>query len=213
MEANSQFSQPFPCLLAREFLYSYFEDKKIIKTINKESITKIIGIIKQFSNSSDEEFNKLFFNNIKSYAEVLDIEATKDKLVPVLVKIVDEKPKMKIHFLKSLPQFVDYLCSLGDEGINIIRYHIIQIIEEMYRDKNLFNAELKTLLFDNFIKIAKSIIPKEKDNYILDLVLSFGYESNVSMDFLTEHKKIGIKFISNLCDTFVQDIIENYLLP
>ena len=120
---------------------------------------------------------------------------------------------MKIHFLKNLPQFVDYLCSLGDEGINILRNDIIQIIEEIYRDKNLLNAELKTLLFDNFIKIAKSIIPKEKDNYILDLVLSFGYESNETMEFLIEHKKLGIKFISKLSDVFGKDITENYLLP
>ena len=32
---------------------------------------------------------------------------------------------MKIHFLKNLPQLVDYLCSLGDEGINILRNDIL----------------------------------------------------------------------------------------
>ena len=66
---------------------------------------------------------------------------------------------------------------------------------------------MKKLLFKVFInKIAKSIIQKEKDkkdNYMLDLVMSFGYENNVSKDFYIEHKKICIRFI--LAEDFGQD--------
>jgi hypothetical protein len=75
---------------------------------------------------------------------------------------------------------------------------------------------MKGLLFKVFIKIAKSIIPREKDkkdNYIIDLVMSFGYESNVSKEFYLEHKKLCIKFIARLAEDFGQDWCENYLLP
>ena len=206
-----------PYLMSSEFLYSYFEVKQNIKPAIKETIPQIIGRIKQFSNSLDPKFNMAFFDNIKSYSEILGLEETKNKLIPVLVKIVVDKTDVKIHFLKVLHQnFIDYLCSLGDEGINILRQNIIQIIQELYRDKNVKNESLNILLFKVFIKIAKSIIHKEKDkndSYMLDLVMSFGYESNVSKDFYLEHKKICIRFISALAEDFGQDWAENHLLP
>ena len=206
-----------PYLLSSEFLYSYFEVRQDIKPASKETVPQIIGRIKQFASSLDPKFNIIFFDNIKSYAEILGIEQTKNILIPVLVKICVDKTDVKIHFLKVLHQdFIDYLCSLGDEGISILRQNIIQIIQELYRDKNISNEALKSLLFKVFIKIAKSIIHKEKDkkdNYMLDLVMSFGYESNVSKDFYLEHKKICIRFISTLAEDFGQDWVENYLLP
>ena len=48
---------------------------------------------------------------------------------------------------------------------------------------------------------------------MVDLVMSFGYESNVSKEFYLEHKKICIRFISILAEDFGQDWSENYLLP
>ena len=206
-----------PYIMSREFLYSCYEVRKNIKPASNESIMQIKGRIKQFSNSLDQKFNILFLDNIKSYTEMLGIEETKNILIPVLVKIVLDKTDVKIHFLKILYQdYIDYLCSLGDEGINILRQNIIQIIQELYRDKNITNETLKTLLFKVFIKLAKSIIPKEKDkkdSYMLDLVMSFGYESNVSKEFYLDHKKLCIKFISSLAEDFGQDWAENYLLP
>ena len=206
-----------PNLMSCEFLYSYFEVRKTIKVASKETKTQIIGRIKQFGNSLDQKFNMAFLDNIKSYSEILGIEKTKDILIPVLVKITVDKTDVKIHFLQVLHQnFVDYLCSLGDEGIDILRQNIIKIIQELYRDKTITSDIMKKLLFKVFIKIAKSIIQKEKDkkdNYMLDLVMSFGYESNVSKDFYIEHKKICIKFISILAEDFGQDWAENFLLP
>jgi len=206
-----------PFLMSSEFKYSYFEVRQNIKPANKETITQIKGRIKQFANSLDPKFNMIFYDNIKSYAEILGIEETQNSLIPVLVKVVEDKTDVKIHFLEILHEhFIDYLCSLGDEGIYILRQNIIQIIQELYRDKNITNEKLKNLLFNVFIKIAKSIIHKErdkKDNYMLDLVMSFGYESNVSKEFYLEHKKICIKFISKLAEDFGQDWVENYLLP
>ena len=206
-----------PYLMSREYCYSYFEVRKNIKAANKESIPQILGRIKQFSSSLDPKFNMIFLDNIKSYSEILGIEQTKNILIPVFAKIMVDKIDVKIHFLKVLQlNFIDYLCSIGDEGISILRQNIIQIIQELYRDKNLANETLKKLLFKVFIKIAKSIIPKEKDkkdNYMLDLVMSFGYESNVSKEFYLDHKKICIKFIATLAEDFGQDWSENYLLP
>ena len=48
---------------------------------------------------------------------------------------------------------------------------------------------------------------------MLDLVMSFGYESNVSKEFYLEHKKLCIKFIAKLAEDFGPDWCENYLLP
>ena len=210
-------NKQFPCLMSREFLYSSFERTQYKVEACNESIPQIIGKIKKFSNSLDINFNMKFLDNIKTYSEKIGLEQTKNMLIPTLVKIALDKTDVKIHFLKVMHQnFIDYLCSLGDEGISILRQNIIQIIQELYRDKKNTNENLKKLLFKVFIKIAKSIIHKEKDkkdSYMVDLVMSFGYESNVSKEFYLEHKKICIRFISILAEDFGQDWSENYLLP
>ena len=206
-----------PYIMSQEFSYSYFEVFKDIKPAIKETIPQILGRIKQFQNSKDEKFNIAFLDNIQAYAEILGLKQTQDYLLPVLTKVVDESIDVKIHFLEVLYQgFADYLCSIGDEGVYLLREKIIQIVQDLYREKNITDATYKNLLFKVFIKIAKSIIPREKDkkdSYIIDLVMSFGYESNVTKEFYLEHKKLCIKFIAKLAEDFGQDWCENYLMP
>ena len=206
-----------PYIMSQEFSYSYFEVFKDIKPAIKETIPQILGRIKQFQNSKDEKFNMVFLDNIQAYAESIGLKQTQDYLIPVLTKIVDENIEIKKHFLEVLYQgFADYLCSIGDEGVYLLREKIIQIVQDLYREKNITDNNYKNLLFKVFIKIAKSIIPREKDkkdNYIIDLVMSFGYESNVTKEFYLEHKKLCIKFIAKLAEDFGQDWCENYLMP
>ena len=218
IEFNSPITQKtIPYMMSQEFSYSYFEVYKNIKPAIKETIPQIIGRIKQFSNSKDDKFNMAFLDNIQAYSEILGMKQTQDILLPVLTRVVDEKIEIKIYFLQVLYNgFVDYLCSIGDEGVYLLREKIIQIVQDLYREKINTNRILKGLLFKVFIKIAKSILPREKDkkdNYIIDLVMSFGYESNVPKEFYIEHKKLCIKFIANLAEDFGQDWCENYLLP
>ena len=116
--------------MSREFLYTYFEVRQKTTTASQETIPQIIGKIKQFSNSLDSKFNMTFFDNLKSYSEILGLEEAINQLIPVLVKIVLDKIDVKIHFLKVLYQnFIYYLSSIGDEGINILKQNIIQIIQ------------------------------------------------------------------------------------
>ena len=124
-----------PFLMVREFLFSYFEEKMITKEADKETITQILGHIKQFSSSHDLGFIRNFLDNIKTYAEIIGIKNTSDILVPALAKIVDEPLNVKIKFLENLLPFIDYLCSNGDEGINILKNNMINIIQELYSQK------------------------------------------------------------------------------
>jgi hypothetical protein len=206
-----------PYIMSREFLNSCFEVRKNIQPASKESIIQIKARIKQFSNSIEPKFGIQFLDNLKSYTEMLGIEETKNILIPVLVKIVLDKTEVKIHFLEVLKEdYIDYLCSLGDEGVDIARQNIIKIIQELYRDKKNKDKTLQKLLFEVFIKLIKSTTPKikdEEDNKIFDLVMSFGYESNVSKEFYLEHKKLCIKFMSELAEHFGQDWAEIYFLP
>ena len=147
IEFNSPIDQKtIPYMMSQEFSYSYFEVYKNIKPAIKETIPQIIGRIKQFSNSKDDKFNMAFLDNIQAYSEILGMKQTQDILLPVLTRVVDEKIEVKIHFLKVLHQnFVDYLCSIGDEGIIILREKIIQIVQDLYREKNITNSVLKGL--------------------------------------------------------------------
>ena len=49
-------------------------------------------------NSNDDNFNKIFLDNIKSYTEFLGQEKTETIIIPVLSKIVEDKINTKIYF-------------------------------------------------------------------------------------------------------------------
>ena len=221
----SQTTVPF--LMIREFLFSYFEEKLINKEADKESITQILGHIKQFSNSHDVKFNLHFLENIKTYAELIGIKNTSNILVPALAKIVDESYHVKIQFLKSLLFFIDYLCSNGDEGINLLKNNMINIIQELYNQRNEeITDEMKKLLFQNFIKIANAILPYDKEQYIiLNIIIGFGNEdnfrnnmsksknNNIKNQQVDEHKILCIRYIRKLAERFGKESAERYLLP
>ena len=170
-----------------EFSYSYSEDLRVTREVDRQSIDTIIGYTKKFSNSNDEKYNKTFLDNIKTFSEVIGIEKTSNILIPALARIVDDSFLMKNHFLKILLPFIDFLCSNGDEGINILQNNMMNIIQELYnpnnkRDLELYkNEEYQNLLFKNFIKISKEIIAKDKDNKIFGLILAYCYESKFTL--------------------------------
>ena len=205
----------YPYLISREFVYSYFEDKRIIKSTSQETKNQIIGRIKQFSITRDDKFTKFFLDNMNYYAEAIGLDDTSNFLLPALAKIVDETVAVKVYFLKKISTLIDFLSSNGDEGVNLLKKNVINIIEELYHPHGfeISDDEMKNLLFENFIKAAKAIIPKDKDNYILNMVISFGYEESPNKDFVLEHKILCIKFISKLAEYFDKENAINYLLP
>ena len=221
----SQITIPF--LMIREFLFSYFEEKLINREADKESISQILGHIKQFSNSHDTNFILNFLENIKTYAEIIGMKNTSNILVPALAKIVDESYHVKMQFLKSLLPFIDYLCSNGDEGILLLKNNMLNILQELFHQKNdqLVTDDMKKLLFKNFIKIAKAILPYDKEQYILNIIIGFGNEDNFRNNIsqsknnsyknqqVDEHKILCIKYIRQLVEGFGKDNAERYLLP
>ena len=110
-----------PYLITREFNYSYFEDKRIIKSTSQETKNQIIGRIKQYSITRDEKFTKFFLDNMNTYAEAISLEETSNFLLPALAKIVDETVAVKIYFLKKISNLIDFLSSKGDEGVNLLK--------------------------------------------------------------------------------------------
>ena len=216
-----------PFLMIREFLFSYFEEKLINREADKESISQILGHIKQFSNSHNTNFILNFLENIKTYAEIIGMKNTSNILVPALAKIVDESYHVKMQFLKSLLPFIDYLCSNGDEGILLLKNNMMNILQELFHQKNdqLVTDDMKKLLFKNFIKIAKAILPYDKEQYILNIIIGFGNEDNFRNNIsqsknnsyknqqVDEHKILCIKYIRQLVEGFGKDNAERYLLP
>ena len=219
-------SVTIPFLMDKEFLFSYFEEKMITKEADKETITQILGHIKQFSSSNDLTFIRNFLDNIKTYAEIIGIKNTSDILVPALAKIVDLSLNVKIKFLESLLPFIDYLCSNGDEGINILKNSMFNILQELYsQKKEEYTGQMKKLLFKNFVKIAKNIVPYDTDQSILNIIIAFGNEDNVRSNMkknkvedtknlkFDEHKILCIRYIRNLAEGIGKNNTERYLLP
>ena len=215
-----------PFLMTKEFLFSYYEEKMITKEADKETITQILGHIKQFSSSQDLTFIRNFLDNIKTYAEIIGIKNTSDILVPALAKIVDLSMNVKIKFLESLLPFIDYLCSNGDEGINILKNSMFNILQELYsQKKEEYPGQMKKLLFKNLVKIAKNIVPYDTNQSILNMIITFGIEDNARANMkknksedsknlkIDEHKILCIRYIRNLAEGIGKINTEKYLLP
>ena len=209
-----------PFIMTVEFTYSYSEELRASKEVDKQSIENIISFIKKFQNSIDEKYNKTFLDNIKTFSEIIGIEKTSNLLIPALARIVDDSFSLKNHFLKVLLPFIDFLCSNGDEGIKILQNNMMNILQELYHPRNkrevecYQNEDYQNLLFKNFIKIAKELIPKDKDKKILNLILSYGYEDEKNTIKLgDEHVVLCVKLIAELTEIYGRECTENYLLP
>ena len=83
-----------------EFTYSYSEEIRTSKEVDKQSIETIISYIKKCTNSKDEKYIKSFLDNIKTFSEIIGIEKTSNLLIPALARIVDDTFLLKNHFLK-----------------------------------------------------------------------------------------------------------------
>ena len=224
----------FPYIMSREFLYSYFEDKKNYKVGIKETYPQILGRVKQFMNSNDDNFNKIFLDNIKSYIEILGKEKTETIIIPVLSKIVEDKIGTKIYFFKILESFIEYLYNLGEEGIEIIKNNILNIFGELYRIKfnpnisnNLSNKkiivteeeqkEYDALLFERFIQVSKILIKTENKDFIFNMLLGFKIEKKFEQNEIPENL-IGkdillIKMVAYLSADFGEEFTKEKILP
>ena len=209
-----------PFIMTIEFSYSFSENFRVSKEVDKQSIETITSYIKKFSTSHDEKYIKTFLDNIKTYSELIGIEKTSNLLIPALARIVDDSFLMKNHFLKVLLPYIDYLCSNGEEGIKILKNNMMNIIQELYHPRNkrdiecYKNEDYQNLLFNNFIKIAKALIPKDKEKLILSLILSYGYEDDKNSKKLGDnHVVLCVKLISELTEIYGKECTENYLLP
>ena len=213
LEFENNNSNQNPFLIYKEFNYGYFEEITLIKEPTKVSLNIILGHIKKFSTSSDIEFKKNFIDNIQLYSDSIGIENTNNSLIPSLARIIDESLELKIIFLKNLIPFIDLLSTQGDIGYKIINDNILNIIEELYHQRNFENDdfEMNKLLFDCLVKVSKIIISKDKEkcNMILQIILSFASDFNNS----TQNSDLCIKLIKNLCEDFGEKYTENYLLP
>ena len=210
--------QVFPYMMSREFLYSYFEDKKNYKNATNETYPQILGRVKQFTNSNDDNFNKIFLDNIQKYSEFLGKEKSNTIIIPVLSKIVGDKINTKIYFLTKLESYIEYLTNLGEDGLLIIQNNILNIFEELYRvkfkpSKNVItNKNYKvtseqqekydTLLFERFTQVSKILIKTEFKDYIFNMILNFGKSNGDENEKTIEKKKLCIKLITNLSAEF-----------
>ena len=59
-----------PFIMTVEFSYSYSEDLRVTREVDRQSIDTIIGYTKKFSNSKDEKYNKTFLDNIKTMQRI-----------------------------------------------------------------------------------------------------------------------------------------------
>ena len=220
-----------PYMMSRDFLYSLFEDKKNYKNANNETYQQILGRVKQFMNSNDDNFNKIFLDHFTYYWDVLGKKNAENIIIPVLSKITEDKIGTRIYFLKKLKNFLEFFEQLGEEGIDIIKNNILNIIEQLYRNKlnpdkkNLLpkkfviteeeKKEHDDLLFERLLQCCKILIKsKYKEELFKNILELIKIEENNDNNNIIIFKKIlSIKLMTNLSADFGEEFTKKNIVP
>ena len=225
-----------PYMMSRDFLYSYFEDKKNYKNSVNETYPQILGRVKQFMNSNDDNFNKIFLDHITYYWDVLGKQNSESIIIPVLSKIVEDKIGTRIYFLKMLKDFLVFLEQIGEDGIITIKTNILNIIEELYRnkinpEKNVNKKKLivseeekkeyDKLLFERLIQICVILVKSQyKDELFKNILLLCDKNTNDINSEVVNKKNIFIfkkimciKLLTHLSSYFEEEFIKSNILP
>ena len=223
-----------PYMMSRDFLYSYFEDKRNYKNANNETYPQILGRVKQFMNSNDDNFNKIFLDHFTYYWEVLGKKNAMNIIIPVLSKITEDKIGTRIYFLNKLKNFLEFFEQLGENGIEIIRTSILNIIEQLYLNKinpgKIFSQkkiivteeekqEYDSLLFERLIQVCKILIKtkykEELFKNIIELINEEKFSCNKKNEnnIITLSKILGLRLMTNLSADFGEEFTKNNILP
>ena len=226
--------QVFPYMMSRDFLYSYFEDKKNYKNAVNETYSQILGRVKQFMNSIDDNFNKIFLDHLTYYWEVLGKKNSESILIPVLSKITQDRIATRIYFLKILKNFLEFLEQLGEDGIEIIRTNILNIIEQLYRnkifpEKNIIKKKIiiteeqinehDSLLFERLIQICKILQKSKYKEDLFNNILALMDEKNINNDTINKEniiifkKIISIRLLVHLSADFGEEFTKKNIIP
>ena len=116
-----------------------------------------------------------------------------------------------------MPPLIDFLSLNGEKGIDILKNIILKLIEKLAHPQGLETKEINYImnlyLFKNFINTAKNIIPTDKENFILNKIMSFGFEKDKNIKFILNHKLLSINCIGILAKYFGEEKTFNFLLP
>ena len=216
-----------PYMMSRDFLYSLFEDKKNYKNANNETYQQILGRVKQFMNSNDDNFNKIFLDHFTYYWDVLGKKNAENIIIPVLSKITEDKFGTRIYFLRKLKNLLEFFEQLGEEGIDIIKNNILNIIEQLYRNKLMpekqilpkkiviteeEKKEYDELLFERLLQCCKILIKLQyKEELFKNILELINIKENDNISIFK--KRLSIKLLTNLSADFGEEFTKKNILP
>jgi hypothetical protein len=173
---------------------------------NKEILQLVKSRVQSYINDGDITFKSLFLDNITNYAMEIGFESTVDLLLPIIIKIPEEKDNVKIKFLQNLKTFLQYLNKNGEEGYKIIRDQIIPILSEVFQDKK--NQRVIELCCDALVEITKYIKEEEKGYHILTIVIIMAHD-----DSDEESRVLAAKLFNQLALIIGRELCELYVVP
>lgn len=209
-----------PFLVTQEYFYtldSPIENDRLINFSlqNKIVLNLVIGRIKQFSVSTNDNFKKMFLENIPGYIECLGVDNASNFLIPALSKIVDEDITVKIQFLKIVKDIVDYLHSKGKIAYNLMANNLVRLVNELYTFQAIKNQQMKKLIFDNYLKIASCLEKEDLGKFLLTKILNLSIENNnSSINQIVEYENVTLitRIIYNFAHKFMLEHTETFII-
>jgi serine/threonine-protein phosphatase 4 regulatory subunit 1 len=206
---------PFPHLINQEFIYNTSSSIEGDKNLNfsdvgnKEILQTIIGRIKTFTQTNDDNYKKSFLENLTSYSQNIGFENTCDMIVPILSKILDDSCTMKINLMKIFPDFISYITTQKG-GYNVLKNNLLNLISELLTDRS--DEELKNLVYSNFIRIANCLNVDDLGNLILTKLLQLANDDSEETTKI-ENRILAARLFSDLGLKLGKEYCELYIVP
>ena len=197
----------FGLLMSNEFLLvgNVISVDSLTSMSNSDNVKVVKEKTKNY-NSFDINQKITFIENIPFYIKQIGLEETIDLILPIILKISQQKIDILERFLGIFNNFIDEILNFKEDGYIIIKDKIIDILSEIFQTRKEDNIlELNSKCF---IYLTKFIKDEDRGEKILTILIMMAHD-----DENEKLKILSIKIFNELALIIGKELLELYVVP
>ena len=195
----------FKLLPINEFI---LKGNLLFETNSKPSNSEVLKTVKlraKSFNDNDISAKKGFIDNIPTFIEEIGLEQTVDLILPIILKIHNEKDAVIETFLSVFPDFVKTFSKFEDKGYDILRDNILTVLREIFDTTN--SDKIIELCSEALVCITKYIKQDDKANVLTIVIIKANDDEN------EQNRVLAVKLFNDLAAIIGQEFCELYVVP
>lgn len=195
----------FKLLPINEFI---LKGNLLFETNSKPSNSEVLKTVKlraKSFNDNDISAKKGFIDNIPTFIEEIGLEQTVDLILPIILKIHNEKDAVIETFLSVFPDFVKTFSKFEDKGYDILRDNILTVLREIFDTTN--SDKIIELCSEALVCITRYIKQDDKANVLTIVIIKANDDEN------EQNRVLAVKLFNDLAAIIGQEFCELYVVP